>query len=147
MVAAVVGDGGFLVTCMEILTAAANGAGVIYCVFHDGELAQISQTQKLPYNRKTCTVLPDYSPSGISLATGAAYIEITSDDTILPSLRKARSIAAKGQPVIVDIFVDYTRKTAYTKGVIKTNFARLPLNAKIRLLAKGIKRRLPFPRP
>jgi len=144
IVAAVIGDGGFLMTCMEILTATANSAGIIYCIFHDGELAQISQTQKLPYNRKTCTVLPDYSLYGIALAAGAAYIEVTSDDTILPSLRKARFIAAKGQPVIVDIFVDYAKKTAYTKGVIKTNLARFPLEAKIRLIAKGIKRRLTF---
>jgi acetolactate synthase-1/2/3 large subunit len=142
LVAAVIGDGGFLMTCMEIITATANGAGIMYCVFHDGELAQISQTQKLPYNRKTCTVLPDFSLNGIALATGAAYIEITSDEAILPSLRQARLIAAKGQPVIVDIFVDYARKTAYTKGVIQTNLARFPLNAKIRLIAKGIKRRL-----
>ena len=144
LVAAVIGDGGFLMTCMEILTATANSAGIIYCIFHDGELAQISQTQKLPYNRKTCTVLPDYSLDGIALATGAAYIEITSDDAILPSLREARFIAAKGQPVIVDIFVDYTKKTAYTKGVIKTNLARLPLSARIHLIARGIKRRLTF---
>ena len=142
LVAAVIGDGCFLMTGMETLTASANHAGIIYCVFHDGELAQISQTQQLPYGNKTCTVLPEFSLYGMALATGAAYIEINDDEAIAPALREARYIAAKGQPVIIDVCVDYSKKTAYTKGVIKTNLARFPLNTRIRLVSRAILKRL-----
>lgn len=144
LVAAVIGDGCFLMTGMETLTASANHAGIIYCVFHDGELAQISQTQQLPYRHKTCTVLPEFSLYGMALACGAAYIEIDDDEAIVPALREARYIAAKGQPVIVDVCVDYSKKTAYTKGVMKTNLARFPLNTRVRLISRAIRRRIPF---
>lgn len=58
-VAAIVGDGAFLMTGMELLTAAAHDLGVMAFVFHDGELGQISQFQSIPLNRKTCTQLSD----------------------------------------------------------------------------------------
>ena len=44
-VQAIVGDGAFMMTCMEILTATSNNLGVVYYVFNDGELAQIAQAQ------------------------------------------------------------------------------------------------------
>jgi acetolactate synthase-1/2/3 large subunit len=144
LVAAVIGDGCFLMTCMETLTASASRLGIIYCIFRDGELAQISQTQKLPYNKKTCTVLPEYNLEGIAIATGAAYLEVTDDSAIKSSLQEARRIAAGGQPVILDVRVSYDKKTSYTKGVIKTNLMRFPLRERIRLVRRVIFRRL-FP--
>lgn len=144
LVAAVIGDGCFLMTGMEVLSASANHAGIIYCIFHDHELAQISQAQQLPYRHKTCTVLPDFSLYGMALATGAAYIEIADNDAIVPALREARFIAAKGQPVIVDVCVDYSKRTSYTKGVIKTNLARFPLNTRVGLITRAVHRRMPF---
>lgn len=145
LVAAVIGDGCFLMTCMEVLTAAAKRQGIIYCVFHDGELAQISQTQKLPYNKKTCTVLPDYNLEGIAIATGSAYLEVKDNSTIRQTLIEARRIAGEGQPVILDVRVSYDRKTSYTKGVIKTNLMRFPLKERIRIVLRVIIRRLwPF---
>lgn len=144
LVAAIIGDGCFLMTGMETLTASANHAGIFYCIFHDGELAQISQTQQLPYRYRTCTVLPEYSLYGMALATGAAYIEITSNDSIAASLREARFIASKGRPVILDVCVNYSRGTAYTKGVVKTNLARFPLNERLRLIRRAVRRRIPF---
>jgi acetolactate synthase-1/2/3 large subunit len=142
LVVAVIGDGCFLMTGMEVLTATANRAGIVYCVFHDGELAQISQAQQLPYKHKTCTVLPEFGLYGMALATGAAYIEISDDEAVADCLREARFIASKGQPVIVDVRVDYSKKTAYTRGVIRTNLARFPLNARLRLISRAVRRRI-----
>lgn len=51
------GDGAFLMTGMELVTANTLGLGVIVFVFKDGELSQISQGQEIPYNRKVYTVL------------------------------------------------------------------------------------------
>jgi len=143
-VAAVVGDGAFLMTGNEMLTARANGLGIVYCLFHDGELAQISQAQVLPYNRKTCTVLPDFDASGIALATGAAYIELVDDAAIEIALGEALAVAEGGRPVVLDIRMDYSKKTNYTKGVVSTNLARFPTKAKVSMIAKALVRRLPF---
>ncbi len=143
-VMAVVGDGCFLMTCMEIVSAVRERAGIVYCVFRDGELAQISQAQNLPYNRKTCTVVPAYDARGIAQATGAAYIRVEKGDDYAQMIAKARRQAAKGRPVIMDVAVDYAKKTSYTKGVIKTNLMRFPLEERLRLVARVIRRRLPF---
>jgi acetolactate synthase-1/2/3 large subunit len=70
-VVGIVGDGAFLMTCMEILTAASRSLGVVYFVFCDGKLAQISQVQHIPYNRKVCTVLGKIGLQGVAGAVGA----------------------------------------------------------------------------
>lgn len=145
LVAAVVGDGDFLMTGMESLTATSLGLGIIYFVFHDGELAQISQSQELPYGKKTCTVLPDYDLSGIASAVGAEYLDLSTDADIAVTIAKARSLAGAGRTVIVDLRVSYEKKTSYTQGVLKTNFARFPAAARIRLVGRVARRKfLPF---
>ena len=50
---------------------------------------------------------------------------------------KANEIAATGKPVIVAVKIDYSRKTAFTLGAVKTNFGRFPLNEKLRFLTRA----------
>ena len=75
-VACVVGDGAYLMSFVEILTAYKLGLGVVFCVFHDGELSQISQGQEIPYNKKTCTVLDGLDIEGTTLG---ALCEVFTD--------------------------------------------------------------------
>lgn len=139
-VVAIVGDGAFMMTGLEIITAATHGLGVIFCVFHDGELAQISQFQQIPLNRKTCTVLGDINLKGLAEATGAAFVAMENDSEVGDALDEAMKISLSGRPVIVDVKVDYSRKTEFTNGVVKTNLARFPLGEKIRFIGRAIKR-------
>lgn len=55
-------------------------------------------------------------------------------------IRKANEIAASGKPVIVNVRIDYSKKTAFTLGAVKTNFARFPLNEKLRFLSRAAMR-------
>lgn len=139
---AIVGDGAFMMTCMEIVTAAAHGLAIVYYVFNDGELSQIAQAQQIPYNRKPCTTLGRLNLEGVALATGAAYVAMHDDAAIAASIAAARNLAAAGQPVIVDVAIDYTRRTAFTQGTVKTNFRRFPLAQRIRMVARALKRKL-----
>ncbi|RME92803.1 MAG: thiamine pyrophosphate-binding protein [Candidatus Hydrogenedentota bacterium] len=139
-VVSVVGDGAFLMTCMEILTASTHNLGVVYFVFHDGELAQISQLQQVPLNRKTCTILGDIKLSGIALATGAEYMEMSNDDQVEQVIHDALKTAERGQPVIVDVKIDYSKKTKLTKGAVKVNLGRFPLGEKVRFIGRAIVR-------
>lgn len=141
-VAAIVGDGAFLMTCMEIVTAVSLELGVVYCVFHDGELAQIAQAQQIPYGRKPCTTLGAVNIEGIALATGAAYLRIDNDAAADAVLTNARGIAAAGRPVIVDVLIDYSKRTAFTEGAVKTNFRRFSLAQKMRMLGRAVKRKI-----
>jgi len=138
----IVGDGGFMMTCMEILTATTNNLGIIYYVFKDGELAQIAQAQAIPYKRKPCTQLGQLNLEGVALATGAAYLAMKDNSAITEVVSKATGIAHDGRPVIVDIRIDYSKRTAFTSGTVKTTFSRFPLNEKLRLLTRAAVRHI-----
>ena len=136
-VQAIVGDGAFMMTCMEILTASSNNLGIVYYVFNDGELAQIAQAQSIPYGRKPGTTIGKLNIEGVAIATGAAYLPMNDNADIAGVIAKANEIAANGRPVIVAIRIDYSKKTAFTLGAVKTNFGRFPLNEKLRFLTRA----------
>ncbi len=138
----IVGDGAFLMTGLEILTAAELGLGIVYYVFNDGELSQISQAQTLPYNRKACTVLPTVRIRGIAEATGAAYLRLENDAAITSTIEAAMREAAQDRPVIVDVNIDYSKQTRFTKGILKTNLDRLALSDKLRIAGRALWRRV-----
>jgi acetolactate synthase-1/2/3 large subunit len=141
-VVGIVGDGAFLMTGLEMLTASTEGAGVAYFVFSDGELSQISQGQEIPYNRKTCTVIGEVRLSGVALATGAHYLAIDGNEGIDAGIAEALQRAAKGQPVLVDVRIDYSKRTRFTQGVVKTVLGRFPLGDKVRFVGRAIKRKI-----
>jgi len=142
VVAGIVGDGAFLMTGLELVTAVREGLGLVIVVFHDGELSQISQGQEIPYNRKTCTVLGNLRLDGIALATGAAYVAIPDNAGIEAGLAEAFSTAAAGRPVLVDVRIDYSRRTRFTQGVVQTVLKRFPLGDKARFIGRALWRKL-----
>lgn len=139
-VVGIIGDGAFMMTGLEIITAVRLGLGAIFCVFNDGELAQISQLQTVPLNRKTCTVLGELKIDGIAMATGAAYLKMQNDVRVGTVLDEALKISRAGRPVIVDVHVDYSRKSEFTKGIVKVNLGRFPFDQKLRFIGRAIKR-------
>ena len=141
-VAAVVGDGAFLMTCMEIVTASSLGLGVPFFVFNDGELSQISQGQEIPYNRKTCTVLGAVRLDGVATATGARYVSIDSNARIAAGITEALAAAKAGEPVVVDVKIDYSKRTRFTQGVVGTVLKRFPTRDKIRFVGRAFFRKI-----
>ncbi len=139
---AIVGDGAFTMTCMEIVSAARLGLGLVYYVFHDGELSQIAQAQEIPFNRKPCTALGAIDFSGVAIATGAEYIRVPSNAGVPQAIARARELATSGRPVIVDLIMDYSKRTAFTQGAVKTNFKRLPLAQRLRMVTRAVKRKI-----
>ncbi|MDP2822830.1 MAG: thiamine pyrophosphate-binding protein [Sulfuritalea sp.] len=139
---AIVGDGAFTMTCMEIVSATRLGLGLVYYVFHDGELSQIAQAQEIPFNRKPCTALGAIDFSGVAIATGAEYIRVAANGEVSEAIARARQLAAAGRPVIVDLIMDYSKRTAFTQGAVKTNFKRLPLAQRLRMATRAVKRKI-----
>jgi len=139
-VVGIVGDGGFLMTSMEILTASTYKKGVVYFVFHDGELGQISQFQKIPFNRKTASKIGDVNIKGIAHATRASYFKMSNDSEIEQVIQKAFKESENDVPVIVDVIIDYSKKTYMTKGVVKVNLARFSFKEKVRFIGRALKR-------
>lgn len=141
-VVGIVGDGAFLMTGMELLTATMLNLGVIIMVFNDGELSQISQGQEIPYNRKVCTRLGKVDLEGVAIATGAHYLRMERNEDIQPIIVKALRYASMEVPVIVDINIDYSKQTRFTKGIVKTNLERFPFREKIRFISRAITRKI-----
>lgn len=141
-VVGIVGDGAVLMTGLEMLTATRNGVGVVVCVFNDGELSQIAQAQQIPYNRKTCTVLGEFRLKGIADATGAAYLTIARNAEIAQALHDALSLAKGGRPVFVDVRIDYSKRTRFTEGVVKTTLKRFRPQDKVRAIGRALVRRV-----
>ncbi len=138
----IIGDGAFLMTCMETLTATSLGLGAVYCVFNDGELSQISQTQEIPYNRKTCSVLNAVKIEGVALATACEYIAIKRDKDCETGIAQALAFAGENKPVIVDVNIDYSKHTRFTRGIVKTNLQRFSLANKARFIGRALLRRV-----
>ena len=141
-VVGIVGDGALRMTGLELATATARQLGVVVCVFNDGELAQIAQAQQVPYNRKTCTVLGPLDVAGVAQATGAAFVRIADDGDIERALEAAFAAAATGRPVLVDVLVDYSKRTRFTEGIVRTNLERFDLATKARLVGRALWRRV-----
>ena len=141
-VAALAGDGAFLMTGLELLTAAHNKLPVMVLVLRDRELAQISQFQQTAMGNKACSELPDYNLSAICRGLEVQHIALRHNSEIEAALNKARSITQSGKPVVVEVEIDYSEKTYFTRGVVKTNFGRLPWRDRMRLLLRAVTRRI-----
>ncbi|AOP36275.1 acetolactate synthase large subunit [Leptospira tipperaryensis] len=141
-VVGIVGDGAFLMTGLELVTASSQNIGVIIFVFYDGELSQISQGQQIPYGRKTCTILGEMNLKGIATGTGAGYLHLFSNDQIASVIEEAIRISETGQPVVVEVKIDYSKATRFTKGVVKTNLGRFPLGEKFRFIGRALLRKI-----
>ena len=141
-VVALAGDGAFLMTGLELLTAAHLGVAVAVFVLNDGELAQIAQFQDVALNRKTASELPDLDFEALARAVGVEFLRLGRDADIAAVLDRTAALTAAGRPVLVDTAVDYSVKTYFTRGVVKTNLLRLPWKERLRFVARAVFRRL-----
>jgi acetolactate synthase I/II/III large subunit len=141
-VVALAGDGAFLMTGLELATARSYGAGIVVCLLRDGELAQIAQFQRTAMAGTVNSTVAPYDVKAFAQATGAAYIPCPLDTRLDQALSEAFAAARAGQPVIVDVAIDYSQKTYFTRGVVTTNFWRLPWSERLRMLGRAASRHL-----
>jgi acetolactate synthase I/II/III large subunit len=141
-VVGLIGDGAFLMTGLELMTAATYGVGVVACILHDGELSQISQFQRRVMVRDGWTKVHDYQVAPLAKGIGMECVTISNDGEITTGLKKAHEISQKGHPVLVDVKIDYSTPTYFTKGVVKTNFLRLPWKDRFRMVGRVLKRKV-----
>jgi acetolactate synthase-1/2/3 large subunit len=141
-VVGIVGDGAFLMTGLESVTAVSNGIGAIWFVFNDGELAQIAQAQAMPYQRTACTDVGKLNYEAFAAATGVEYVEIKNDDDLKDGIASTLAAAADNKPVLVNVHIDYSKKTQFTIGTVQTNLKRFDTKNKLRIVGRAIKRKI-----
>ncbi|MDY5785770.1 thiamine pyrophosphate-dependent enzyme, partial [Corynebacterium sp.] len=105
---AIDGDGCFQMTNQEITTAALEGFPIKVALINNGNLGMVRQWQTLFYgghysNTKLGgeTYVPDFVQ--LSEALGAVAIRVTSEDEVIPAIRRAREI--NDRPVVVEFIV------------------------------------------
>ncbi|MGV6852644.1 MAG: thiamine pyrophosphate-binding protein [bacterium] len=140
-VAAVIGDGAFRMSCMELTTAVALQSKIVFFVFSDGELAQIAQAQDIPYSRKPCTRLPTLNLDLFAQSVGCQFYALKHDEEIEKVMDQAFNACEQG-PVLVDVNIDYSKKTAFTQGAVKANLQRFALADKLRFVSRAIWRKV-----
>jgi acetolactate synthase-1/2/3 large subunit len=140
---ALAGDGAFLMTGLELLTAAHLQLPVTILVLRDRELAQIAQFQQTALARKTASRLPDFDLQALCRGVGVEYLALAADSEVTEVLRRARSAHADGRPVVVEVEIDYSQATFFTRGVLRTSLGRLPWPDRLRFVGRALARRLP----
>lgn len=141
-VVGIVGDGALRMTGLEALTATARQLGIVWFVFNDGELAQIAQVQSTPLNRKTCSVLGELDLAAFAAAVGAEHVHLATDAGIEAAIGAALRYADEGRATVVDVRIDYSKRTRFTKGALRTTLGRFDAATTLRFIARALWRRV-----
>jgi acetolactate synthase I/II/III large subunit len=114
-VVAVVGDGGYLYSSMELETAVREKLNITVIVFRDGGYNMVAFQQERIYGRTSGTEFgnPDIVKHAESF--GGVGLRVNKPDELLPTLRKALDTPGV---VVVDIPVDYSRNVEIAEHVI-----------------------------
>jgi acetolactate synthase-1/2/3 large subunit len=129
-------------TGFELLTAVSQSAPVMVLVLRDRELAQIAQFQSVAMYRKSNSVLPEFDLQALAKAVGAEFLSMRTDADVESVLERAISEIDSGNVVLVEVNIDYSQKTHFTRGVVNTNLGRLPLKDRARFIGRALGRRI-----
>ena len=140
-VVSLAGDGAFLMTALELLTASQLRLPVMVLVLRDRELAQIAQFQQVALGRKSSSELPDFDLEAICRGVGVECLSLHRNAGVEAVLRLALTVTASGHPVVVDVSIDYSEKTYFTRGVLRANLGRLPWPDRLRFILRAVARR------
>ncbi len=138
----IAGDGAFMMTGLELASAANYEIAPMIFVFNDGELGQIAQFQRIPLNRATCSILHPFDWEAFAKSVGAAYLNLPNDDVAQNVIEQALNISRERRPTIVNVAIDYSSKTYFTRGVVKTNLLRMPWSERLRVISRAAWRHL-----
>jgi acetolactate synthase-1/2/3 large subunit len=67
---------------------------------------------------------------------------IETDSEIESTISKALDFAKSDKVVIVDVNIDYQKRTRFTKDVVKTILKKFPLSDKVRFIGRTVKRKI-----
>ncbi len=111
-VIAAVGDGGFLMTAIELETARRLGLSFVVLIFNDGGYGLIEWKERMRYGEEFYTRLPNPDFMQLAAAFGARGYRIEKEGELKTALRDA--LLQKGVSII-DCPVDYSENLKLTK--------------------------------
>jgi acetolactate synthase-1/2/3 large subunit len=128
------GDGCFLMTAMEISTAARENLPVKFFVLDDQAYHYMQTLQKQAYRRTTATILARLDYAALAKGWGVDYLEIAGPDDLEATI--CRALAHPG-PLLVRVLTDYGPRPCRWIDAAKSRFTKeLTSEQKIRFLAR-----------
>jgi acetolactate synthase-1/2/3 large subunit len=141
-VATITGDGCFLMSAMEISTAARECLPVKFFVLDDQAFHYMQTLQKSAYLRTTATILARLDYAALAQGFGVAYHEVGGSDDLDAAVRGA--LCQKG-PVLTRVLTDYgDRPVRWIDAVKKRYRDDLSSEQKMRFLARMGSRAIHF---
>jgi len=130
----VTGDGCFLMSAMELSTAAREGLPVKFFILDDGAYHYMQALQKSAYRRTTATILANLDYRALAQGLGVDYCEILATDQIDEGIQTA---LACQHPVLVRVAVDYRDRPIRWLEAVRGRFIKeLSAGQKARFLAR-----------
>jgi acetolactate synthase-1/2/3 large subunit len=138
----VTGDGCFLMSGMEISTAARERLPVKFFVLDDQRYQFMQQLQRPAYLRTTATILARLDYRALAQGWGVAYLEITNNNDLEAGIRGA---LMHDGPVLVRVATDYGRRPIRWVAATRQRYTQeLTNEQKVRFLARIGSRALDF---
>jgi acetolactate synthase-1/2/3 large subunit len=133
-VVALTGDGCFLMSAIELATAAREGLPVKVFVLNDQAYHYMQVLQKQAYKRTTATILPPLDYPALAKAVGVGYAEINTMDDLEGRIRAALALPG---PVLVNVVTEYgKREVRWIKAVRGRFTEELSPTQRVRFLAR-----------
>jgi acetolactate synthase-1/2/3 large subunit len=128
------GDGCFLMTAMEISTAAREHLPVKFFILDDQAYHYMQELQKQAYRRTTATILARLDYAALARGWGVAYMEIGGPELLECGLRSALDHPG---PVLVRVVTDYgKRPTRWIEATKRRFLKELSPEQKVRFVAR-----------
>jgi acetolactate synthase-1/2/3 large subunit len=128
------GDGCFLMTAMEISTAARACLPVKFFILDDQAYHYMQALQKQAYKRTTATVLAHLDYEALAKGFGVGYLEISDPKELEGGIRAAIEYVG---PVLVRVVTDYGQRPLRWLKAAKDRFSKeLSTEQKVRFLAR-----------
>jgi acetolactate synthase-1/2/3 large subunit len=133
-VVTVTGDGCFLMTAMEISTAARECLPVKFFVLDDQAYHYMQVLQKQAYRRTTATILGHLDYAALAKGFGVEYVEIAGPADLLGGLHMALGLAG---PVLVRVVTDYGKRPCRWIDAARAKYTKeLTTQQKVRFAAR-----------
>ncbi|MFH1415351.1 MAG: thiamine pyrophosphate-binding protein [Elusimicrobiota bacterium] len=136
-VVCICGDGGFLISGFEVLTAVRENINIVIIIFNDSGLGIIRDIQNKKFGRTNSVEFNNPDFAVLAKSFSAEYVSIKADEGVERGLAEAFK---KNKPVIVDVFVDYNNEPKYYNGLRKVFWNRLSADEKMEISAKLLER-------
>jgi acetolactate synthase I/II/III large subunit len=133
-VVSVTGDGCFLMSAIELSTAARACLPVKFFVFDDGAYHYMQMLQEPVYRRTTATELARICYPALAQGLGLSYNEIAVNPDVPSGI--ARALAMPG-PVLTRVVISYEGRDIRWLNALKSTYLnRLPTDQKVRMATR-----------